>query len=63
MTNKTKSAAQICAASKDSIDAINCSLSAGAEPDQDWENETSYYRFEDGSVLVVTGSHFWAVVS
>lgn len=39
----------------DTNDLMTALDNAGVESDQDWENETTTWTFEDGSQIVVSG--------
>lgn len=39
-------------------DVMERSEIIGADTDQDWENETTTYTFDDGSKIVVSGPSF-----
>ena len=49
-------AAELMYMSRNAIDAMERAESAGAEAIQVWEPQRTFYIFEDGSVLVVSGS-------
>ena len=40
----------------DTGDLVTALDNAGVESDQDWENETTTWTFEDGSQIIVSGS-------
>ena len=54
----TTIAQQLKAECKSASDVMERAERMRADADQDWENETTIYTFEDGSKLVVSGPSF-----
>jgi len=46
---------------KNSSDAMDHAAELEADADQDWNNETATFTFEDGSKLAASGPEFWVV--
>lgn len=47
---------EIMATARNSNEGMNASEAVATSTDQDWANEATIYSFEDGSVLVASGS-------
>lgn len=54
-------AQEIVATSKDSIEALKKGEELNTSEDQDWENETTTFEFEDDSKLVVMNNEYKAM--
>lgn len=61
ITMKQTIAQEIVATSKDSIEALKKGEELNTSEDQDWENETTTFEFEDDSKLVVMNNEYKAM--